>query len=127
VEGIRADQTNKKRLFNYVIGKVLDDLQTHVNKGKGVTEEYEKSLNMLTIIHMLAILSPLYLQFEGKKSYKSLFNYLIKKCSRRLLKDYNFSSLQVASGKGTEIKYLLYSQKEMICFVSSLSHLVEQL
>jgi len=124
VVGIMADRNNKKRLFDYVMGKVLNDLQMHANKEKGLDEDYSKSLNLLNIIRMLAILSPLYLQFEGKKNYKGLFSYLIKKCSKRILKDYNFSSLQTASNKGMEIKYLLYSQKEMICFVSSLSHLV---
>jgi hypothetical protein len=111
VVGITADPTHKKKLFDYVMGKVLNDLQMHVDKEKRLEEDYSKNLNLLTIIRILAILSPLYLQFEGKKNYKGLFNYLIKKCSKRILKDYNISSLQGASAKGAEIKYLLYSQK----------------
>lgn len=73
---------------------------------------------------MLGILSPLYLEFKGKKAYKQLFSYLIRKCSRKLVRDGPYFK---PTAKGEEIKYVLYSQKETISFLDALAHLVEQL
>jgi len=32
-------------------------------------------------------MSPLYLMYEGKETYKKIFNYIIKKCTKKIIKD----------------------------------------
>jgi hypothetical protein len=52
-----------------------------------------------------------------------MFDYIIKKCTRKIIRDNNTSTTPM-NKKGYELKYVLYAQKELNAFVLALSRLV---
>jgi hypothetical protein len=61
VKGISANKERHKPIFVYIQKQILEDLQLYTAKDKGgVIPEDKKGLNLLTVVRMLGIISPLY-------------------------------------------------------------------
>lgn len=127
VKVITHDKRRYRSLFIHMRDRVNNDLAFHVNKTKEEKAlEENKGLKLLTIIRLLGLMAPLYLEYEGKESYKKIFNYIIKKCSKRIIQDNHYQSLEVKDNF-YEIKYILYAQKELKQFIAALAQMIEQL
>ena len=57
-----------------------------MKKQKGEIIE-NKGFNLLTVVRMIGLMAPAYLEYEGMAYYKNVFNSIIKKCTRMIIKD----------------------------------------
>ena len=75
-----------QKLFSFINDKVNNDLSNHSNKNKEeANSEDKKGFSLLTVVRLIGLMAPVYLEYQGIAYYKKIFNYIIKKCTRKIM------------------------------------------
>ena len=85
VNGISHNKSKEnQKIFHLIRHKIEKDLE-EVSRVR-LPNEGKKGLGLLTIIRLIGVLSPLYLEFQGPKVYQNLFQYIIFRSTKKMLK-----------------------------------------
>lgn len=63
VKGIAANKQRNRPIFTYMQKQILEDLKTYIEKDKGLLPDDRKGLSLLTVVRLLGIIAPLYVEF----------------------------------------------------------------
>lgn len=93
VVGITENYEKYKFVYNFLQKQIFEDLEV-VEKGdeKEKDKEEKKNLNLLAIIKLLGIIAPLYVHYEGQQNFKDMFNFVMRKCSKKVIKEHNLNN-----------------------------------
>ena len=89
VKYMLRDKEKYKYLFTVIINKILNDLSNHENKKKDEKNDgnEKKGFSLLTVVRLIGLMAAAYLEYKGPVEYRKVFNYVIKKCTKKILLD----------------------------------------